>query len=164
MMIRKAEISDRESILELYERSQLATGLPDPEIYPPNELIKNLYNRRVIERFVAVEAGRIVGHALIEEPNPVHQTDWLDALSNPDSRLIEMGGAFVDPTLARQGIWTSLLLHRINLIKNNEAFPVTATWSVNVHVKRTFKANGGVHAGVHDSRLGVVDLFVFPMN
>ena len=74
-----------------------------------------------------------------------------------------MGGAFVEPKLRRLGIWTALLLHRIEVIREMDAIPVTATWSINDHVKRKFEVFGGIHAGHQTTQNGDVDLFVFPL-
>lgn len=161
MEIRIAKESDRLNIIALYERSQLATGLPDPAFTPQSELGMRLYQRHAITRLVAIEAGQIVGHAMIEEPNSDHEAVWRIGLQDTGKPLIEMGAGFVDPTFFGQGIWTSLLRHRLQIIRARGAYPVTATWSRNEHVKRTFLANGGIAAGRQVTPFGDVDLFVF---
>jgi GNAT superfamily N-acetyltransferase len=161
MNIRVADLADKAEIIALYERSQLATALPNPELIPPAELGQRLYERHAIERFVAIEGGRIAGHAMIEEPNPGHEEAWRQALDDTNGALMEMGAAFVEPALSGRDIWSSLLLHRINLICKAGAHPVTATWNTNEHVKRTFKSYGGIHAGQQTTPLGEVALFVF---
>ena len=74
-----------------------------------------------------------------------------------------MGAAFVEPALSGRGIWTALLHHRIKAIRETSAYPVTATWSVNEHVKRTFRSHGGMYATRQSTPLGEVDLFVFQL-
>jgi GNAT superfamily N-acetyltransferase len=128
---------------------------------PRSKLGERLYGRLAMERYVATEAGKVIGHALIEPANPAHVDAWGLSLGAADSTLVEMGGAFVEPSLSGQGIWTSLLLHRIDVIRKRSAVPVTATWSVNEHVKRTFQKFGGVQAGRQSTSFGDVDLFVF---
>ncbi len=156
-----ADSTDQAEIIALYERSQDATLLPDPTLLPRNELGQQLYDRPALERFVATAVGKIIGHALIESPNPNHVEVWRRSLDNTDITLIEMGGAFVEPALSGQGIWTALLLHRIDFIRKQSAVPATATWSVNEHVKKTFQKYGGIQAGRQSTRFGDVDLFVF---
>jgi GNAT superfamily N-acetyltransferase len=163
MEIRAADLADKAEIIALYERSQLATGLPNPALIPPGELGQKLYERHAIERLVAVEVGRIVGHAMIEEPNLVHEEMWRQALQYTNNPLLEMGAAFVEPTHSERGIWTSLLLHRIETIRSVGAHPVTATWITNEHVKRTFEKNGGINAGRQITPFGDVELFVFQL-
>lgn len=94
------------------KKSQAATGTPDPEFFPPYTLENWIYAPRVLERFVAEQDGRIVGHALIEESNPDDLPLWRQNLP-PGFKLLELGGAFVDPDLMGQGIWTQLLEHRL---------------------------------------------------
>lgn len=161
MEIRIADLADKTEIITLYERSQNATGIPDPTLIPPGELGQKLYERHAFHRYIAIEAGRIVGHALTEEPNPAHAEKWRYALQESDDPLVEMGGAFVDPTLSGKGIWTGLLKHSIDVIGKSGAHPVTATWSTNEHVKRTLLSQGGINAGRQFTPLGSVDLFVF---
>ncbi len=164
MKIRTATLSDKSEIIALYERSQSATGLPNPVLIPPSELGSKLYQRRTFERFVTIQAGRIVGHAMTEQPNQQHEAAWRSALDDTEERLVEMGAAFVEPALSGRGIWTSLLLHRIKIIRDVGSYPVTATWSSNEHVKRTFLANGGISAGRQSTAYGDVNLFVFQYN
>lgn len=161
MEIRVAKLTDKAEIIALYERSQDVTLLPDPTLTPRSELGQRLYERPALERYVATAVGTIIGHALIEPPNPNHVEIWRRSLGAADNTLIEMGGAFVEPALSGQGIWTSLLLHRIDLIRKRSAIPVSATWSVNEHVKKTFQKYGGVQAGRQSTRFGDVELFVF---
>lgn len=161
MEIRVASPSDQNEIISLYARSQAATELPNPIFIPQKELGQHLYARKAMERYVTTEAGKIIGHALIEPPNPAHVTTWRQAVDDSNVELIEMGGAFVEPTLSGRGIWTALLLHRIEIIRRQSAVPVTATWAQNEHVKRTLLTHGGVDAGVGPTPLGEVRLFVF---
>ncbi len=95
MEIRVANIGDQAEIVALYERSQDATSLPDPALIPRSELGKRLYDRPALERYVATVAGQIVGHALIEPPNPEHFDAWQQCLGNTSTPLIEMRGAIV---------------------------------------------------------------------
>ena len=162
MEIREAAPKDRQEVVDLYIRNQKATGLPDPRAIPADELGDKLYERNAIRRYVAVEAGRIVGHGLVEVANPDHEESWRDALNNCSGQLLEMGGAFVEPMLGRRGIWTALLSHRLKAIRDCDAIPVAATWSENDHVKRKFAAHGGVSAGLAYTQHGAVDLFAFP--
>lgn len=163
MEIRSASLKDRAEIVRMLERSQLMTGLPDPRRIPANELDERLYARRAIERYVAVDDGRIVGHGLIEEANPNHEVVWRSVLPCTTESLIEMGGAFVEPKLGRLGIWTALLRHRIEVIRDNGSIPVSATWSENEHVRRKFEVYGGINAGRQYTEHGDVDLFAFPL-
>lgn len=162
MEIRIAEHADRLEIVGLYRRSQAATALPDPNLLPPSELDNHLYSRNAIERYVAVQAGSIVGHALTEPANAAQEQKWREAIDNDaDIRLLEIGGAFVEPQLSDTGIGTELLLHSIDRVRQLRARPVSATWASNERVKRTFQKHGGKYAGVQATPLGEVALFVF---
>lgn len=162
MEIRKAHDSDRPEIVELYLKSQAATGIPNPTFNPPGELGQKLYDRNAIARFVAIEAGRIVGHGLIQEPNPENTEFWLMGIKDKNIPLIELGADFVDPDYMRRGIWTALLLHRLNyVVETFDSVPVSATWEQNHHVKRSFLKHGGTVVGLKAVREGMVRLFVF---
>lgn len=162
MEIRKAEVIDRIEIVELYQKSQAASGIPNPFYNPPSELGQKLYDRKAIERYVAVEAGRIVGHGLIEEPNSENISLWLTGISNKNIPLMELGGDFVDPNYSKLGIWTALIIHRLNyVVERLDSIPVSATWSQNEHVKRTFRKLGGTEVAIKAVPEGEVSLFVF---
>ena len=162
MEIRRAVASDKDEIVELYLKSQTATGIPNPTLNPPDELGQKLYNRHAIERFVAIEAGRIVGHGLIQEPNPDNVEFWLMGVKDKNIPLIELGADFVDPDYMRRGIWTALLLHRLNyVVEEFDSVPVSATWDQNHHVKRSFIKYGGTVVGLKAVQEGMVRLFVF---
>ncbi|NCU37819.1 hypothetical protein EOL96_02035 [Candidatus Saccharibacteria bacterium] len=163
MQIRKAESGDRNEIVDLYIRSQEATGLPDPDFLPVNKLGDHLYARHALERCVAIDMGRIVGHALVELPNPEHLKIWRNGLSAEQAdKILELGGAFVEPTLGRAGIWTALLIHRLDLVRAKyENIPVSATWTCNDHVKKRFAKLGGKKVGEQLTGGGPVSLYVF---
>ncbi len=162
MEIRLARPDDRDEIVSMYERSQEATGLPYPQHVPKMELGKRLYARAAIHRYVAVDKQKIVGHGLIEYANQSHITEWQAALDYPTAPLLEMGGAFVEPTLGRLGIWTALLSHRIDVIRDTGATPVSVTWAQNEHVKKKFITFGGIITCRKPTAHGDVDLFIFP--
>jgi GNAT superfamily N-acetyltransferase len=161
MEIREANINDRMEIVDLHIRSQAATRLPDPELIAPEALGNRLYAREAIKRYVAVDVGRIVGHGLIEVPNPRHMKSWRSTSVVSNRPMIELGAAFTDPELAGRGVWTALLKHRLQVVRDYEAIPVAATWTQNEHVKRTFLHNNAVEAGVQPTSAGNVSLFVF---
>lgn len=164
MIIRSAEQADQEQIIDLYKRSQVATGLPDQSVISPSELGSHLYSREAIYRYVATDLGRIIAHGLVEPANPNHINSWRLRLDkNDDREMIEMGGAFVDPMHANRGIWTQLLKFRLSVIRDMESIPVSATWSQNRHVIKTFMANGGKPVGQQRTSAGFVDLFVFKL-
>lgn len=162
MEIRKAEAIDKLEIVELYKKSQAVMGIPDPIHNPPYELGQKLYDRKAIERYVAIEAGRIIGHGLIEEPNPENIALWLTGVSNKNIPLIELGGDFVDPDYSKLGVWSALLIHRLNyIVEHLDSIPVSATWSQNEHVKRTFRKFGGAEVAIKVVPEGEISLFVF---
>jgi len=161
MLIRNAKEDDKSEIVELYEKSQSFTGIPNPDFYPPSDLGKRLYDIKAIERIVAIEVGKIVGHALIEEPNPDNIESWMKGIKE-FKPLAELGGAFVDPYFSRQGIWTKLLEHRLTIVRDDlDSIPVSATWMENEHVKSTFKKYGGAEVAIKQVLGGRVSLYVF---
>lgn len=162
MEIQRAKTEDRDEIVKLYKRVQLLTGIPNPEYVTPDELEGRIYSERAIERYTIRHLGKIAGHGLIEHPDPGHEEIWRAGLSsNTSGTLIELGGAFVDPDLKRLGMWTALLEYRLNVIKEADAVPVSATWVQNEHVKRTFQKYGGQEVGQQQLPAGRVSLFVF---
>lgn len=160
MIIREALIDDKERIIALYRKSQEATNLPNPKHFPPKTLGMKLYERKVVKRYVAEEKGVIIGHGMVELPNPENIQVWSRIIGDKNSTLLEIGGAFVDPERSGEGVWTKLLQHRIDYVKSIGAVPVSATWSSNDHVKRTFYKIGGVEAGTRKLKIGSISLFV----
>jgi GNAT superfamily N-acetyltransferase len=159
--IRAAQLSDKPEIVDLYCRSQAATNLPDPTFIPTSELGNRLYEREAIARYVAIQAGQIIGHGMIENPNKLHLPVWQRGSNGCASPLIELGAAFVDPNFTSQGIWTALLKYRLLAAKELRSKPVSATWSQNSHVKKVFIKNGGFEVGTQQTAGGEVALFVF---
>ena len=160
MEIRPAKIKEKDEIVALYKRSQYITGLPDPKFVPPDRLGDRLYARNAIGRFVATETGSIVGHGLIETANPDHLPEWLAAVGDSTQELIELGGAFVEPSKIGQGIWSMLLRYRIDVVRSMGALPVSVTWSVNTHVKRRFLQLGGIEVVEKQMEAGTISLFI----
>ncbi len=161
MIIRAAGDRDRGDIVDLYRASQAATGIPNPTVYSPETLGDELYSRDAIERHVAVIGGKIVGHGLIEHPNPLSIELWRAGIADSAARLIEFGGAFVDPLHMRKGIYTRVLSYQLEIIHGLGAFPVAATWKQNEHVQRLFSANGGREVAKQEIPAGELRLFVF---
>lgn len=161
MQIRPATEADRSNIIDLYKSSQAATQIPNPNFYPPESLDNELYSRDAIERYVAVIDKRIVGHGLIEHPNPLSVDLWKSVITEANPYLIELGGAFVDPSLSRRGIYSELLSYRLGIIRELGAIPVAATWNQNKHVQRQFLENGGNEVARQKIPAGVLCLFVF---
>lgn len=165
MKIRKPNDHEKDEIVQLYKKVQSLTGIPNPDHVSPDDLEGRIYSDRAIERYVISHLGRIAGHALIERPDPGHMEIWEAAIgSETQSAMIELGGAFVDPVLKGSGIWTALLVHRLKVIEEAGAIPVSATWVQNEHVKRTFQKHGGVEVGQQRLPAGEVSLFVFNRN
>ena len=160
MVIREATIADKVRIIALYRKSQAATGLPDPLHFPPETLGMRLYDRKAVKRYVAEDKGTIIGHGMVELPNPENIQVWNRIINNKKLTMLEIGGAFVDPERSGEGIWSKLLQHRINYVKSVGAVPVSVTWSSNDHVKRTFYRLGGVEAGTRNLEVGSISLFV----
>lgn len=161
MNIREATPSDQGEIIALYKRSQQATGLPDPVVVPPEQLGARLYARQAIGRYVAISAGRIEGHGLIEHPNPEHLEEWREASENKNAQFIELGGAFVDPAKFGRGVWSSLLEYRLDRARDLGAVPVSVTWASNDHVMRGFECLGGGEISRKTTAMGAVSLYIF---
>lgn len=161
MLIRPATDADRSGIIDLYVSSQAATQIPNPDVYPPETLGDELYSRDAIERYVAVIDEQIVGHGLIENPNPLSIEFWKSGIKEANPRLIEFGGAFVNPSFSRRGIYSELLRLRISRIREFGAIPVAATWEQNEHVQRQFLVHGGEEVARQMIPAGELCLFVF---
>lgn len=162
MEIRKPGKHEKDEIVQLYKKVQSLTGIPNPDHVSPDELEGRIYSDRAIEQYVVDHLGRIAGHALIELPDPGHIEAWKAGIgTEAPSTMIELGGAFVDPELKGLGIWTTLLVHRLKVIEEIGAIPVSATWTQNQHVKRTFQKHGGMEVGQQRLPAGDVSLFVF---
>ena len=76
-------------------------------------------------------------------------------------QLLEMGGAFVHPDYAGQGVWTSLLEHRLDYVCSINKTAVTATWSQNEHVRRVFERSGAKYLGEKAVAGGDIALYRF---
>src|SRR5258706_16029349 len=92
--LRQAVPEDWLQVVDLYKRSQVATGKPDPSVYPPEQLEEMLRNRRTVERWLAVlpwPDGSIVGHGIIEELSEADMKLW-EPILEPDvlSRTYEL--------------------------------------------------------------------------
>jgi hypothetical protein len=162
MEIRLADIADKANIIALYERSQAASGIPDPAYTLPEELGTQLYGRNALARFVVMQTGVIIGHTMIEHANQIHCPQWQTAIGPSNKTLLEIGGAFVEPTSTRQGVFGSLLSRCLKVIReDHQAVPVSATWSANEHVMRTFARQGGVDIGTKATERGEIHLFIF---
>lgn len=161
MEIRIALESERSEIVELYKRSQAATDIPNPKVYPPESLGDALYSRDAIERYVATSNETIVGHGLIEHPNPLSLSLWRSGVDDREVDLIEFGGAFVEPSRLRNGIYSELLRQRLCVIRKLGAVPVSATWAQNVHVQEKFISAGGREVARQQISAGELRLFVF---
>lgn len=165
MNIRKPYEHERDEIVQLYKKVQSLTGIPNPDHVSPDDLEGRIYSKRVLGQYVIDYMGGIAGHALIELPDPGHTEVWKAAIgAEKQSRMIELGGAFVDPELKGLGIWTTLLVHRLEVIEEASAIPVSATWAQNHHVKRTFQKHGGMEVGQQRLPAGDVSLFIFNHN
>lgn len=162
MIIREALPRDRPEITALYVSSQMATGVPSPEFCPPEQLGDRLYARQAIGRFVAVSCRDvIVGHGLIEYPNPEHIEQWRSDADSEVTEFIELGGAFVDLELSGNGIWSALLAYRLEIVRAAGAVPVSVTWDSNHHVMRHFARVGGREVGRKSTAMGAVCLYRF---
>lgn len=159
MIIREANPGDKQEIVTLYRLSQHMSGIPDPDKISPEELGFKLYSRDAIERYVAIDEDKIVGHGMIESPNPDHLADWQGVAPNAD--FIELGGAFVDPSKIGRGIWSSLLAHRLHTVRAMGSIPVSVTWSINHHVKQHFEKIGGSLVSEKQTEAGNICLYVF---
>lgn len=160
MIIREAIETEKAEIVALYRSSQIATGIPSPELVPSSELGAKLYQRDAIKRYISIEDHRIIGHGIIEEPNPDHLSDWQQAVNNYDATFIELGAAFVDPSKFGRGIWSSLLTHRLHVVRSLGAIPVSVTWTSNLHVRKHFEKNGGTEITQKETRAGNISLFL----
>ncbi len=160
--IRLAEPQEKPEIVALYQLSQADSGIPDPVVYPPATLGEDLFGRQTLERFVAVADDKIVGHGITEIPNPLSVAIWRQGLAQPTTKpLIEFGAGFVHPEYTRRGIHAALLVHRLQIIRDLGAVPVSTTWLQNVHVQKNFLAHGGREVGRQEIKAGTLCLFVF---
>ncbi len=162
MIIREALPEDRSEIAALCRRSQLATRVPNPDFYPPEELGDRLYARQAIGRYVVESSsGAIYAHGLIEQPSPEHLEQWSSRSDSDTTRFIELGGAFVEPTQSGKGIWSALLAHRLGVVRAMDATPVSVTWAHNLHVMRQFERVGGREVGQKATAMGALCLYRF---
>ena len=161
LTIRPAEERDRPELIRLYELSQQATGIPNPAVIAPSELGRRLYQRQAVRRLVAERAGKLIGHGLVELPNPDNIPDWLNGSARKPEHLLELGGAFVHPEHSGQGVWTTLLERRLEYVRSITKTAVAATWSQNTHVMRRFDQFGGTHLGSRNVKGGNIELFRF---
>lgn len=161
--VRTALDSDRKDLTRVYGYTRGVSpyrGSPSTSL---DSLEADLYNvPEPIKRLVALEDGRIVGQGTIAEPDDIA----LEALSHSPSfqsgvRLIDMSQGFMDPLYNRRGIWTTLLLHRIQLIKSLEAIP---TFEIDTHhdyMEHALILNGAEKISTRNTSMGTRALYIF---
>lgn len=159
VLIRTATAYDREQSVALYKKSQAATG--HPQFIPAEFLEHRLYEGPVVKRYVAERHGIILGHGLVERPNPHNVDDWTYGTDLTKDDLLELGRAFVDPDHAGEGIGTRLLEVRLKFITDAGKVAVAATWFDNVHVMRMFERLGGVNVGDKSVTDGIISMYRF---
>ncbi len=172
--IREARPADRGEIEDLFERSRAASMVRGGPYYvSPGQGEDRVYvkNEEPAERCVAVMAGRIVGHGIIDTPSSdrfssaEREKIWMKRLGNPiNARIVELRTACVDPDMRHNGIWSELLRYRLD--RSFDVYgstPVSAVRASDEHVKRTFRKHGGDEAeNAFFTHLGVkLNLFVF---
>jgi GNAT superfamily N-acetyltransferase len=100
---------------------------------------------------------------LLKNPNPISIDLWKNGISDINARVVEFGGAFVDPQHLRKGIYSELLTHRISVIQQLGAVAVSATWAQNKHVQKKFISHGGIEVARQKIPAGDLCLFVFKL-
>lgn len=155
--VRAATNADLPSILALAETSAQVTGVPP---LPPREVGPALLARTALWRMVAMHAGQIVGHAMLEQPNPEHMAVWAPA-AGPEL-IVEVGGLFTCPDHSRSGIATLLLGELLHVCAEHHWTPVTASWTHNRAAQHAALARAGAtRVGSTSTPQGEVDLHVF---
>lgn len=144
-------------VAELYQLSQDVTG--EPKYVPREFLPRRLSDASVIQGYSAeLEDGTVIGHALIERPNPLHVPEWTKGTSLHMYELYELGRGFVHPEYTRQGVWTELIRHRLEVTRTVGVTAVAAVDLSRPYLARTLMSLGGVHVGnkaVADGRLAL---------
>ena len=75
-----------------------------------------------------MDLGRVIVRGLIELAISSHGNLWQNGLKNDEDRkIIELGGAFVDPSYSRCGVWTQMLKHRLAVVRNMESITISVT-------------------------------------
>lgn len=157
--VRQATAEDLPAITALAEKSARVTGLPP---LPPAEVAPRLLAREAMYRLVACDLqGRIVGHGMLETPNPDHMDLWTE-VTGPGT-LAEIGGGFTEPDLRGRGIGALLMEEALRVCRQKKWTPVAVIWSKNLAVQQAaLDRYGAVHAGSVDSEFGSLDLMTFP--
>ncbi|MDB5185284.1 MAG: hypothetical protein JWN38_1092 [Candidatus Saccharibacteria bacterium] len=78
--VRVAEDSDEAAIILLYRYAEGARGEMETSALPSADLRDQLYGRTPIERYVAIRYGHLIGHGLIEDPNPDYLPEWQNGI------------------------------------------------------------------------------------
>ena len=161
--VRPALDSDRKDIVRIYGYNQgvrFSNGTPLSSL---SGLEAAVYHKPdPVERLVALEDGRIVGQGTILEPDNV----CLEALSHTPAlqsgiRLIDMSQGFMDPLYNRRGIWTALLLHRIELIKSLQAIPTFEIDTCYDYMGNALVDKGAEKVSTRKTSMGMRALYIF---
>jgi hypothetical protein len=161
--VRSALDSDRKDIARIYGYTQGVYMYRNSPLSSLNGLEDELYSEPTpIERLVALEDGRIVGQGIIAEPND----SALEALSHTPAlqsgiRLIDMSQGFMDPLYNRRGIWTTLLLHRIQLIKSLQAIPTFEIDTDHDYMENALFDKGAEKVSTRKTSMGMRALYIF---
>jgi len=161
--VRPALDSDRKDIVRIYGYTQGVRFSKDTPLSSLGELeAEACHKPDPIKRLVALEDGRIVGQGTILEPD----TASLEALSQTlalqnSVRLIDMSQGFMDPLYNRRGIWTTLLLHRIQLIKSMQAVPVFEIDAHHDYMEHALVDKGAEKVSTRKTSMGMSALYIF---
>jgi GNAT superfamily N-acetyltransferase len=161
--IRTALDSDRKDIARIYGYTRGVCFYKTTPVSSLNGLEAELYDvAEPIERLVAIEDGRIVGQGVIAEPDDIA----LEALSHTPElqsgiRLIDMSQGFMDPLYNRRGIWTALLLHRIQLIKSLQAIPTFEVDTCHNYMENALVDKGAEKVSTRKTSMGMRALYIF---
>lgn len=147
-------------IAELYGLSQEATG--EPRFVPREFLGQRLRDASVIMGYSAeLDNEAVIGHALIERANPLFVPEWTQDTSLDMYDLYELGRAFVHPDYVRNGVWTELVRHRLEVTRMVGVIAVAAIDLRQPYLAGTLESLGGIHVGNKPFADGVAALYRF---
>jgi hypothetical protein len=139
--------------LARYSPTNPANGRNDPTLYLPKPLSEVVTSPHNIRHYLAIinkdrKSEYVVGHAVVQSPNPDHAEVWLRGLRKvkPTASLniLELGGAVVDPDHEGKKNWSILIEARLlDIAENLGGHAVCAVESSNTEIMAKVSEFGG---------------------
>lgn len=144
MLIRPRTDDDLPALEQILEDSQPHTG------YPSTWPLTRMTSRQFIARegevgaWVAVDEGRVVGHAAVTHPDPTDEltVHWVADTGRPTDELGLIGAVFIDHRLIGRGLGGALLDHCVAWVRARGWTPILDVLDEQATAKAIYQRRG----------------------